>query len=62
LNNECPYCEYFIDLMDRDPKIDTDIFYFKGILEAIPKFILRHKEEVKLFIKAFETNNPDILK
>ena len=48
--------------MDRDPKIDTDILYFKGILESIPKFILRHKEEIKLFIKAFETNNPDILK
>ena len=60
--NDCPYCPYLIEIMRNDPKIDTDMLYFSGILESIPKFILRHKEEIKLFIKAFEENNTDLLK
>lgn len=58
---DCPYCPYLIDIMFKDDKIDATTLYYKQILESIPKFILRHKEEIKLFIKAFETNNPELL-
>lgn len=61
MNNDCPYCPYLIDIMKHDDKIDTDMLYFSGILESIPKFILRHKEQIKLFILAFETKDPEIL-
>ncbi len=59
--NECPYCPYLIDIMNKDEKINTDRLYFAGMLESIPKFILRHKEQIKLFIESFEKKDPSLL-
>lgn len=57
----CPYCPYLIEIMEKDKLLDTDTLYFKNMLEDIPKFILRNKEQIKLFIEAYEKRDPTLL-
>lgn len=58
----CPYCPYLIKVMIDDDELNTSKLYFDMILEEIPRFILRRKEQIKLFIEAFEKKDPSLLK
>jgi len=62
LNMTCPYCPYFIDLMIKDPKLDTSKLYQYELLDKLAQFILRNKDQVKRYIEAYETKNPNLLK
>ena len=56
----CPYCPYMIKIMRKDQQfrkmIHSDNF------KCISQFILRHRNQVKLFIESYEKKDPDLLK
>ena len=58
----CPYCPFLEKIMLDDDLLDTSMLWYDELFHEIPKFILRHCSQIKLFIEAFEKQDPSLLR